>query len=79
MSINQDVVQDVLSAFQRSPFFKGMATNRSIPASFSITGYPVTQEEAGFNLYNYHQTSSDCNLTWYFAFNQLCYPLADMD
>ena len=28
MNINQDADQDVLSEFQRSPFFKGMATNR---------------------------------------------------
>ena len=31
MNINQDVDQDVLSEFQRSPFFKGMATNRVNP------------------------------------------------
>ena len=39
-SINQDVGQDVLSEFQRSPFSKKcMATNVLNPASFCVTGY----------------------------------------
>ena len=31
--------QDVLSEFQRSPFFKEMATNWLAPASFCVAGY----------------------------------------
>ena len=41
VSINQDVDQDVLSEFQRSPFFKEMATNRLNPASSCVTVYHV--------------------------------------
>ena len=71
MSINQN------DRISRSPFFKGITTNKLNPASFCVTkyhlggqfispesqrpevdmkyvppqSYPVTQEEAGFNLY----------------------------
>ena len=51
-SINQDVDQDVLSEFQRSPFFKGMATSR-----LTLLLPSVTQEEAGFILYIHTKTT----------------------
>ena len=38
-SINQDVDQNVLSEFQKLPFYKGMATSRLNPASSCVTGY----------------------------------------
>ena len=38
---NQDVDQDVLSEFQRSPFSKRMATNKLNLTSFCVTGYSL--------------------------------------
>ena len=37
--MNQDVDLDVLSEFQSSPVFNGMATSRLNPASSCVTGY----------------------------------------
>ena len=58
----------MLSEFQRSPFFKGMTTNCLTLTSSCVTGYisprlyPVTQEEAGANLYIPTHTSILCRL-----------------